>query len=68
MNGMLSRGYHWRRAPRGQAMTEYSVILMSLLLILAVGTLGITTFAPDMFAAFTIYMRGFYLILGFPMG
>lgn len=70
MNGLLSRGYGWLRRPRsrGQAMTEYSIILMGLLMILAVGTVGISAFAPDMFSAFTIYMRGFYLVLGYPMG
>lgn len=63
---LLSRGYHWLRRPRsrGQALTEFTILLMVLL----IGVTGISTFAPDMFAAFTIYVRGFYLVLGFPMG
>jgi hypothetical protein len=66
MNGLLARGYRWLRRPRsrGQALTEFTLLLMVLL----IGVMGITTFAPDMFAAFTIYIRGFYLVLGYPMG
>ncbi|HZI14009.1 MAG TPA: hypothetical protein VE153_26825 [Myxococcus sp.] len=65
-NGLLARGYRWLRRPRsrGQAMAEFTILLMALL----IGVFGITTFAPDMFSAFTIYIRGFYLVLGYPMG
>ncbi|WP_240359097.1 hypothetical protein [Pyxidicoccus trucidator] len=53
-----------RSRSRGQAATEFTLLLMSLLLI----GFGIDAFAPDMFAAFTIYVRGFYLVLGYPLG
>jgi hypothetical protein len=41
-------------------------MLLTSALLLGVG--GVTTFAPDMLAAFTIYMRGFWIILGLPFG
>lgn len=52
------------RRARGQAMSEYAVLTAALL----VSGVGIMAFAPDMMAAFTIYIRGFYLILGLPIG
>jgi hypothetical protein len=52
------------RRARGQAMTEYVALTAALL----VTGVGIMAFAPDMMAAFTIYIRGFYLILGLPIG
>ncbi|MFP2960680.1 hypothetical protein ACLEPN_23385 [Myxococcus sp. 1LA] len=66
MNGWMTRTLKWARRPRtrGQAMAEFSLLLMALLIIGG----GIATFAPDMFAAFTIYVRGFYLVLGYPLG
>ncbi|RKH66242.1 hypothetical protein [Corallococcus aberystwythensis] len=66
MNGWLSRGYGWLRRPRsrGQAMAEFTILLMALMS----GVLAITQFAPDMFAALTIYIRGFYCVLGYPFG
>ncbi|RKH36675.1 hypothetical protein [Corallococcus llansteffanensis] len=66
MNGWMSRGYRWMRRPRsrGQAMAEFTLLLMVLL----IGTGAITTFAPEMFAALTIYIRGFYCVLGYPFG
>ncbi|WP_163989697.1 hypothetical protein [Pyxidicoccus caerfyrddinensis] len=66
MNGWLSRSYRWlvRSRSRGQAAAEFSLLLMVLML----GALGITTFAPDMFAAFTMYVCGFYIVLGYPLG
>ncbi|CAM4188120.1 hypothetical protein [Corallococcus exiguus] len=66
MNGWLSRGYRWMRRPRsrGQAMAEFTVLLMVFILT----GVSITTFAPDMFAALTIYIRGFYCVLGYPFG
>jgi hypothetical protein len=66
MNGWLSRSYRWlrRSRSRGQAAAEFSLLLMVLML----GVLGITTFAPDMFAAFTMYVCGFYIVLGYPLG
>ncbi len=66
MKDFLSRGYRWLRRPRsrGQALTEFSVLLIALIFIGG----GILSFAPDMFSAFTIYIRGFYLVLGYPMG
>jgi hypothetical protein len=57
------RGGRARRA-RGQAMAEYASLVFALL----VGTVSLMAFAPDMLAAFTIYIRGFYLVLGLPMG
>jgi hypothetical protein len=66
MNGWISRGYRWLRRPRsrGQALTELSILLMALL----VGGVALSTFAPDMLAAYTIYVRGFYVVLGYPLG
>ncbi len=66
MTGWMTRTWHWVRRPRsrGQALAEFSLLLMALLL----GVAGIATFAPDMFAGFTIYIRGFYLVLGYPLG
>ncbi|WP_224245585.1 hypothetical protein [Hyalangium gracile] len=66
MSGVLSRTYRWLKRPRsrGQAMAEFSIILMSLL----VGGVALSTFAPDMLAAYTIYVRGFYVVLGYPIG
>ncbi|MFP2902867.1 hypothetical protein [Corallococcus sp. 4LFB] len=66
MNGWLSRGYRWLRRPRsrGQAMAEFTILLMALMF----GLGAITTFAPEMFAALTIYIRGFYCVLGYPFG
>lgn len=55
-----------RRAARtrGQQMTEFALLSSVLLM----GTLSIMHFAPDMLGAFTIYVRGFYIILGMPLG
>jgi hypothetical protein len=53
-----------QRPARGQAMTEYVTLMAALLLT----GIGLTSFAPDMMAAFTIYIRGFYLVLGMPIG
>jgi uncharacterized protein (UPF0333 family) len=50
---------------RGQASTEYIVLSFGMLVI-AGG--GLMTFAPDSVAALTIYIRGFYLVLGLPLG
>jgi hypothetical protein len=60
------RGLPFRRAgrTRGQQMAEFSILSVALL----VGALSIMHFAPDMLGAFTIYVRGFYVILGFPLG
>ena len=49
---------------RGQAMTEFAALTVALLL----GTASIVTFAPDSLAAITIYINGFYLVLGLPLG
>ncbi|QDE66239.1 MULTISPECIES: hypothetical protein [Myxococcus] len=66
MIGWMTRTLKWVRRPRtrGQALAEFSLLLMALLVIGG----GIASFAPDMFAAFTIYVRGFYLVLGYPLG
>ncbi|MFP2910519.1 hypothetical protein ACLESD_36870 [Pyxidicoccus sp. 3LFB2] len=66
MNGWMSQSYGWLKRPRsrGQAATEFTLLLMSLLLI----GFGISTFAPDMFSAFTMYVCGFYIVLGYPLG
>ena len=50
---------------RGQATTEY-VALSFGMLVIAGG--GLMTFAPDSVAALTIYLRGFWLVLGLPLG
>jgi hypothetical protein len=66
MNGWMSNAYRWLRRPRsrGQAAAEFTLLLMAFMF----GTLAITTFAPDMFAALTIYIRGYYCVLGYPFG
>ncbi|NTX06395.1 hypothetical protein HUA74_30470 [Myxococcus sp. CA051A] len=66
MNGWLTSSYRWLRRPRsrGQALTEFSLLLAALI----VGTLGLSAFAPDIFAVYTIYVRGFYVVLGYPLG
>jgi uncharacterized protein (UPF0333 family) len=66
MNGWMSRSYRWlrRSRSRGQAAAEFSLLLMALLIMGG----GIVSFAPDMLAAFTIYVRGFYVVLGYPLG
>ncbi|WP_226994026.1 hypothetical protein [Myxococcus hansupus] len=62
----MTRTLKWLRRPRtrGQAMAEFSMLLFALIIFMG----GIATFAPDMFAGFTIYVRGFYLVLGYPLG
>ncbi len=66
MTGLMTQTLRWLRRPRtrGQALAEFSLLLMALL----IGLYSIATFAPDMFAGFTIYVRGFYLVLGYPLG
>ncbi|MFY1828927.1 hypothetical protein ACN47A_23610 [Myxococcus fulvus] len=66
MNGWMRSTVQWLRRPRsrGQALTEMSLLLAALFLM----TLGLHSFAPDMFAAYTIYVRGFYVVLGYPLG
>ncbi|MEN9799190.1 MAG: hypothetical protein RL653_2886 [Pseudomonadota bacterium] len=49
---------------RGQNSLE--MVLLTSALLLGVG--GIATFAPDMMAVITIYMRGFWVVLGLPFG
>ncbi len=61
MNRRMAPG---RRGERGQQLTEFT--LLSAALLLAGG--GIMFFAPDMLGVITIYLRGFYVILGFPLG
>ena len=41
-------------------------VTLTTALLLGVGS--ILVFAPDMLAAFTLYVRGFYVILGYPLG
>lgn len=52
------------RRTRGQAMVEYVSLTTALLL----GTVSLMTFAPDSVRALSIYLRGFYLVLGLPLG
>ncbi len=52
------------RRTRGQAMVEYVTLTSALLL----GGVGLMAFAPDSVQALTIYIQGFYLILGLPLG
>ncbi len=59
------------RAPsgqRGQAMTESTLILAAMLG--GIGLTGVTLlrFYPDSLAAFSVYVRGFYIVLGYPIG
>jgi hypothetical protein len=57
-----------RRGQAGQAMSESSLVLAALLG--ALGATGVTLlrFYPDSLAAFTVYIRGFYIVLGYPLG
>lgn len=57
-----------RSGQRGQAMSESSLILAALLG--GIGITGVTLlrFYPDSLAAFSVYVRGFYIILGYPVG
>ncbi|MCE9673054.1 hypothetical protein LY474_35135 [Myxococcus stipitatus] len=66
MNGWMTAAYRWLRRPRsrGQALAEFSLLLMALVMM----GMGITTFAPDTLAAFTMYVNGFYIVLGYPLG
>ncbi|MFN7133894.1 MAG: hypothetical protein ACK4N5_17595 [Myxococcales bacterium] len=48
----------------GQAMTESGLMLGALLLFGG----SVITFAPDFLAAFTNYVQGFYVVLGYPFG
>ncbi|HCF59133.1 MAG TPA: hypothetical protein DFS52_14215 [Myxococcales bacterium] len=52
------------RGESGQATVETAVLVSALL----VGAGSIMFFLPDMLAAFTIYIQGFYLVLGYPIG
>jgi len=65
-NPLMTSAYQWLRRPRtrGQALTELALLMGVLIL----GTMGIGTFAPDMLAVFTLYVRGFYTVLGYPVG
>lgn len=66
MNGWMSLAYRWLRRPRsrGQAAAEFSLLLLGLL----VGGSTLLAFAPDLLAIFTVYVAGFYLVLGYPLG
>jgi hypothetical protein len=55
---------HRARRVRGQQLTEFTLLSMALLVIGG----GIMHFMPDMLGVITIYLRGFYVILGFPLG
>lgn len=50
--------------PRGQAMTEFITLTFFML---GMGT-TLVMFAPDALGAITIYVNGFYLVLGLPLG
>jgi hypothetical protein len=52
------------RRTGGQAMVEYVTLTAGLLL----GAFSLMTFAPDSVRALTIYIQGFYLVLGLPLG
>lgn len=61
-----SRAMLARLAPEaGQATTESAIILSGLLLATA---FPLVKWAPDMLEALTIYVRGFYVVLGYPIG
>ncbi len=61
---MKSKTLPGARPRRGQQLTEFTILSMALLMIGG----GIMHFAPDMLGVITIYLRGFYVILGFPLG
>ncbi|ATB41764.1 hypothetical protein CYFUS_007234 [Cystobacter fuscus] len=52
------------RRDRGQQLTEFTLLSAALLVMGG----GLMHFAPDMLDVITIYIRGFYVILGFPLG
>ncbi|WP_253999743.1 hypothetical protein [Myxococcus qinghaiensis] len=62
----MSLAYRWLRRPRsrGQAAAEFSLLLLGLL----VSGSAFLAFAPDLLAIFTVYVAGFYLVLGYPLG
>jgi hypothetical protein len=45
-------------------LAEFSLLSAVLL----IGVLSLMHFAPDMLGAITIYLRGFYVVLGYPLG
>jgi hypothetical protein len=57
-----------RKRAAGQALAESSLILFSLAVGAAGSLYALERFQPDAMAAFTIYIRGFYLILSLPVG
>lgn len=65
---LLDRVFRGVSGQRGQAMAESSLIMAAL--VGAIGVTGVTLlrFYPDSLAAFSIYVRGFYIILGYPLG
>lgn len=65
---LLDRVFRRASGQRGQAMAESSLIMAAL--VGAIGVTGVTLlrFYPDSLAAFSIYVRGFYIILGYPLG
>jgi uncharacterized membrane protein YoaK (UPF0700 family) len=57
-----------KQKARGQALTESSLILFSLAVGAVSALFALEKFQPDAMSAFTIYIRGFYLILSLPIG
>ncbi len=58
----------WRRllgGRRAQAMSEYVLLLSALFF---AGGYAIMNWAPDALNAYQIYLDGFYLAIGYPIG
>jgi hypothetical protein len=50
----------------GQALAEQAILLMTLLGVLAVGSLWLMRTHPEMIHALDIQIRGFYFVLSLP--
>ena len=56
----LKRGTRWARAPRGQAMVEYSSVVFFLATALGVGIIAVM---PMLMNALDRYLQGIYFML-----
>ena len=56
----------WERGEKGQALTETSILLATLLGGMAVGGVWLMKRHPDMLNAIDIHVRGFYFTLSLP--
>ena len=68
VRGLMAAAIGTLRGEEGQALTESTIILSGMLLTLFFALPAVTHYAPDLLEAITIYVRGFYVVLGYPMG